>query len=137
VEYHARDSKNPGLDEVINTVFKNTWYASRKNGLDGEIQKVVDMVTLHYLMGLASHGSASHQAKAVAMMKIGELNEWLKSQERRERNEGLKAHYGYAVHLIQQFMDDPSSVTVPEPVEPPAGSPIGMGSDEWCGWSSN
>ncbi|HJM11412.1 MAG TPA: zinc-dependent metalloprotease [Candidatus Marinimicrobia bacterium] len=137
VEYHARDSKNPDLDEVINTVFKNTWYASRKSGLDGEIQKVVDMVTLHYLMGLASHGSASHQAKAVAMMKIGELNEWLNSQEKRERNEGLKAHYGYATHLIQQFTDDPSSVTVPEPVDPPAGSPIGMGGDDWCGWSGN
>lgn len=137
VEYHARNSSNPGLGEVIDAVLAKTWHASRESGLDGEIQRVVDMVTLHHLMRLAANKAASHQVRAVATLKIGELRKWLSQQDRRQRNERQLAHIRYGGQLIDRFIDDPSTVTVPAPVEPPAGSPIGMGEDDWCGWNGN
>ncbi|MEE2876926.1 MAG: zinc-dependent metalloprotease [Candidatus Neomarinimicrobiota bacterium] len=137
VEYHARNSKNPGLEEVIDTILEKTWYEGRENGLNGEIQRVVDMVSLHHLMRLAANEASSHQVRAVAFLKIGELKEWISQQDRRQRNEKLLAHYRYGHQLINRFLDDPSTVTVPAPVEPPAGSPIGMGGDDWCGWNGN
>jgi hypothetical protein len=73
----------------------------------------------------------------VATLKIGELRKWLSQQDRRQRNERQLAHIRYGGQLIDRFIDDPSTVTVPAPVEPPAGSPIGMGEDDWCGWNGN
>ncbi|MBH31310.1 MAG: peptidase [Candidatus Marinimicrobia bacterium] len=137
VEYNARNSNNPGLSEVINSILGKTWYASREKGMEGEIQRVVDMVTLHHLMRLAGHEGASHQVRAMATLKINELRAWLTQQDRRLKDDKLLAHYRYGGQLIDRFFDDPSIVTVPAPVEPPAGSPIGMDGDQWCGWNGN
>lgn len=137
VEHHARDQKYPGLGEMIDSVLGGTFFAKRQTGLKGEIQRVVDMVTLHHLMKLAANEAASHQMRAVAMLKIGELDSWLAQQDRSQLDESLLAHYRYGRQLIDHFLEDPSTATVPAPVEPPAGSPIGMGGDDWCGWNGN
>ncbi len=37
VEFHARDVKNPGLEEVLDAVINATWKSSRDPGYFGEI----------------------------------------------------------------------------------------------------
>ena len=137
VEHHARDPKYPSLSEVMDTVLDGTWYSERSGRYHGEIQKVVDAVTLYYLMALAADDRATDHVRAVAHLKLSQLGEWLETQSRRQKDEGLLAHYRYALNRIERFQKNPSSVTMPEPVDPPAGSPIGMGGSDWCGWNDN
>ena len=56
IEYHSRDAKCPGLDEVIGKVLGASWKAVRMAGLEGETQRVVEDVALYRLMGLAESG---------------------------------------------------------------------------------
>lgn len=135
VEYHARDSKNPSLSEVINTILNKTWYADQENGINGEIQRVVDMVTLYNLMSLISNKNSTNQVKAETMEKIIELKKWLVQQDRRKHNKSLLAHYRYAIHLIDKFEKDTSLITISKPLSPPAGSPIGTDLSKWCSWN--
>ena len=135
VEYHARDSNNPSLSEVINKVLNKTWYTDRKNGMYGEIQRVVDMVTLYNLMNLVSNKNSTNQVKAETMEKIVSLKKWLIQKQKRERNTSLLAHYKYATTIINKFEKDTSSITIDKPLSPPAGSPIGTDLNSWCNWN--
>jgi hypothetical protein len=38
VEYHARDPKSPGLDEVIDQTLQTTWESPRQSGLLAQTQ---------------------------------------------------------------------------------------------------
>ena len=135
VEYHARDSNNPSLSEVINKVLNKTWYTDRKNGMYGEIQRVVDMVTLYNLMNLVSNKNSTNQVKAETMEKIVSLKNWLIQKQKRQRNTSLLAHYKYAITIIDKFEKDTSSITINQPLSPPAGSPIGTDLNSWCNWN--
>lgn len=135
VEYHARDSNNPSLSEVINKVLNKTWYTDRKNGMNGEIQRVVDMVTLYNLMKLVNNVNSTNQVKAETMEKIVSLKNWLIQKQKRQRNTSLLAHYKYAITIIDKFEKDTSSITINQPLSPPAGSPIGTDLNSWCNWN--
>jgi hypothetical protein len=126
VEYHARDSKQPGLGKVIDTTFEKTWKMSKSGDYHGEIGRTVDMVVLRNLMGLAVNDNASEQARAIAMYKIDELNKWITSAYANEKNEGQRAHLFYASNEISEFKKNPERFKKFEMLTPPAGSPIGM-----------
>jgi hypothetical protein len=64
VEYHARDSKNPGLDEVIDRLLTATWKSTRTNPALAEVGRTVDDVVLYRLLSLASNDAASEQTRA-------------------------------------------------------------------------
>ena len=135
VEYHARDSNNPSLSEVINKVLNMTWYTDRKNGMNGEIQRVVDMVTLYNLMNLVGNKNSTNQVKAETMAKIAGLKKWLIQKQKRQRNNSLLAHYKHAITIIDKFEKDTSSIAINKPLAPPAGSPIGTDLNSWCHWN--
>src|ERR1043165_6742576 len=50
VQFHARDPRNPGLDEVIDRIINSTWKAPTANGYPGGIQHTVNKVVLKNLM---------------------------------------------------------------------------------------
>jgi len=135
VEYHARDSNNPSLSEVIKKVLNMTWYTDRKNGMNGEIQRVVDMVALYNLMNLVSNKNSTNQVKAETMAKIAGLKKWLIQKQKRQRNNSLLAHYKHAITIIDKFEKDTSSIAINKPLAPPAGSPIGTDLNSWCHWN--
>jgi hypothetical protein len=130
VEHHARDSKYPGFGETVDRLVASTWKADRKEGLESEIQRVVDSVVLHGMMSLAANDRASNQVRAIAFLKLDELKDWLAGQIGKEEDEFQKAHFLYAIAQIERFQRNPEKATVPAPLEPPPGSPIGMD----CGW---
>ena len=101
----------------------------------GEIQRVVDMVTLYNLMNLVSNKNSTNQVKAETMEKIVSLKKWLIQKQKRERNTSLLAHYKYATTIINKFEKDTSSITIDKPLSPPAGSPIGTDLNSWCNWN--
>jgi hypothetical protein len=139
VEYHARDSRYPGLGEVLDKILDATWKAPMKPGYEGEIQRTVAMVMLYDLMSLASGERASNQVRAIADLRLDLLKSWLIEQNNFTRDENQQAFLRYAANQIKRFQDDPKKMNLTKPNDPPDGQPIGMDwwskSDiEWCDW---
>jgi len=120
VEYHARDSRQPGLAAVINRLLAATWKSARASGYNGEVQRVVDSAVLYHLMALAANDRALAQARAIARFSLGELSKSLKTTDLDDL-----AHFQYAQAQIKRFLDDPKIIPVPRPLDPPDGQPIG------------
>ena len=127
VEYHARDAKYPGLDEVIERLITATWKAPHADGYKAEIRRSVDMVVLTRLMGLAADSQASNAVRAVSTSQIESLRAWIAKQLAVTTDAAQKAHFEYALSQIKLFQTDPKKMNLSPPPEPPAGPPIG----EW------
>jgi hypothetical protein len=129
VQFHARDSRNPGLGEVIDRILSATWKAPPASGYAGEIQHTVNMVVLTNLMSLAASDRASNQVRAIASWKIEQLKGWLNSQRRLTTDENQRAFLYYSAEQIKRFQDDPKKINLTSPQPPPDGQPIGT--DRW------
>lgn len=118
IEYHARDGRNPGLDEVIDRLIAATWKA---RGLT-EVARSIDNVVLYRLMLLASDPQTLEQARAIAFLKLDDLRKWLTTIA--APDVATRAHYLFAATQIKRFQDDPEQIGVGQPAAPPDGSPI-------------
>jgi len=125
IQYHARNPELPGFHEVLDELISFTWKAPARSGLEGEIQRVVNYVTLYNLMGLVGSDRTAPQVKAIAMLKVVELQSWLKSQVQKNRDIYHGAHFVFALAQIELFQKDPSKFQLPESLAAPPGAPIG------------
>jgi len=130
VDYHARDSRYPGLDEVVDRLVNATWKA-HYSGYDAEVNRSVDEVVLRSLIGLALNENASTQSRAIASLKIQELKDWLTAQLKTVKDEDQRAHFHFALSTISTFEQRPRDLMITKPVTPPDGQPIGSGGDNW------
>lgn len=127
VEYHARNTSNPGLEEVIDKLLGVTWHAARgvasdRNAGLAETARTIDNVVLYRLMLLAQNQQASEQARAITYLKLDDLKKWLAS--RQTTDAGERAHFVFAGAEIRRFEDDPKQIGVSKPAAPPDGPPI-------------
>jgi hypothetical protein len=139
IQYHARDSRNPGLVEVLDKIIASTWKAPVGAGYNAEIQRTVNMVVLMDLMALASGERAQNQVRAIVEMKLEELRRWSIFQQDLTRDESQKAFLFYAANQIKRFQDDPKKMNLTKANDPPDGQPIGtdwwtLSDREWCDW---
>jgi Met-zincin/Domain of unknown function (DUF5117)/Domain of unknown function (DUF5118) len=134
VEFHARNSENPGLDEVIESVLNATWKSPHPKGYNGEIANVVDEVVLYDLMALAANEHETDQVRAIAWFELKHLWEWLSSPSEVEKAMLLNAQALYAIRQIELFEKDPKHISLTPPVEPPDGPPIGSMGTLDCDW---
>jgi len=139
VEFHARDSRNPGFDEVLDKILEATWKAPSGTGYQAEIRRTVNMVVLNDLMALAAGERASNQVRAIAEFKLEELKKWLAAQQRVLENEKQKPFLFYAENQIKRFQEDPKKMNLTKPNDPPDGQPIGtdwwtLSDRDWCDW---
>jgi hypothetical protein len=139
VEYHARDPRYPGFDEVLDKIIAATWKTPSGNGYNAEIQRTVNMVVLLDLMSLASGERASNQVRAIAESRLALLKDWLTSQRNLTRDENQQAFMSYAANQIKRFQEDPKKLNLSKPNEPPDGQPIGtdwweVADRDWCDW---
>ena len=138
VQFNARDSRNPGLGEVIDKILLSTWKAPQATGYAREVQHTVDMVILVDLMSLASSERSPNQVRAIAELKLDQLKNWIASQRTIVADENRRAFLFYASEQIKRFQDDPKKMNLTRPQDPPDGQPIGM--DWWekaaigCDW---
>jgi Met-zincin/Domain of unknown function (DUF5117)/Domain of unknown function (DUF5118) len=134
VEFHARDSANPGLDEVLDAVLAATWKSPHPSGYNGEVVNAVDDVVLYDLMALAANEHATDEVRAIASLKLHELRDWLNAPSGGRPAISDQAHIFFAASQIELFEKDPKRIDLTMPVEPPDGPPIGgMGSLD-CDW---
>jgi hypothetical protein len=129
VQFHARDSRNPGLGEVMDRILAATWKAPAAKGYAGEIQHTVNMVVLTDLMSLATNDRASNQVRAIASWKLEQLKTWLNTQRRVTTDENQRAFLYYSFEQIKRFQEDPKKMNLTTAQPPPDGQPIGM--DQW------
>ncbi len=139
VEFHARDSRNPGFDEVLDKILDSTLKAPARAGYQGEIQHVVNMIVLNDLMALASGERASNQVRAVAEYRLDVLKSWLIDQRNLTRDQNQTAFVLYAANQIKRFQEDPKKMNLTKPNDPPDGQPIGtdwwtLADRDWCDW---
>jgi hypothetical protein len=130
VEFHARDARNPGLDEVLDAIVGATWKSAREPGYPGEISRVVDYTVLYDWMALAGNDQASPQARAIAALKLEQLRAWAAGAESGKNSEE-RAHLYFAATRIAQFQKDPKVIPLPAPAQPPDGPPIGDDEEAW------
>lgn len=117
VQYHAENSNNPSLDEVMHTLINATWGANPPSGLDGDVCMTVRYVVLTRLIALANDESATPQVRNAATVAV----------------QNIKGHgaTGFAADLIATFERNPKEVVLPKLAEPPPGQPIG---EDYSGW---
>jgi hypothetical protein len=125
VEFHARNSANPGLDEFLGAVLSASWKAPHGSGYVAEIARVVDDVVLADLMNLSADVSASDQVRAIASQQLGDLKQWLGKAAAAASDRGQRAHLLFAANQIERFQKDPHKVDLTPPAVPPDGPPIG------------
>lgn len=122
----ARDAAQMGFGGLVRRLLAVTWGAAPLGGMRGEVQKAVNMAVLHHLMALAANEGASFGARAQAHSALVGLRKDLAG--RRVGDSAWGALYGFAAAQIERFEREPKVVSVPRPIEPPPGQPIG------CGW---
>ena len=126
VVFAARDPRFPSLGEIVGTILSATWKASSEVGYRSEIHRVVDIAALYHLMALAANQNAASQARAIALLKLDELAQWLKQTIPETTDSNQQAHYVFAMDQIKRFREDPAKLPLPQPAEAPPGQPIGM-----------
>ena len=125
VEFHARDNSLPGLAEVLDQLLNQTWKQTSESSYHMEIQRRVNERVLYHLMALASQEEAAGQVKAIALLKLFDLEAWLKGNIPAFTDTAQQAHFTFALTEIERFRRSPSSLSLPRPLPMPAGSPIG------------
>jgi len=139
VEFHARDPRYPGWDEVLDKIIEATWKEPVGASYHAEIRRTVNAVVLNNLMSLAANDRPSNQVRAIAEYRLSLLRDWLMTQRDLTSDENQRAFIIYAANQIRRFQDDPKKMNLTRPNDPPDGQPIGMDwwtlSDrEWCDW---
>ncbi len=125
-EYHNRDANQPGLEMILNRMLDATWRSKKQTGYPGALSMVADNSLLMHLLNLASNKETSDEVKAIAWIKIQDLNQYAAQEYINSSDSEIKAHYGYAIHQIKQFMENPEKFRQPDKILPPQGPPIGM-----------
>lgn len=133
IEQNARDSKQPGLDEMLDTIFAATWSKPAGDDYGGEIQRTVNYSALTHLIDLHANPASTAQTKAVLRLKLMALASDL---GRNGGNEVLppaqRAHLLEGHRMITDYFAHPKDFVPLNTAPPPPGMPIGDILD--CGW---
>jgi hypothetical protein len=121
---HAENPEQPAFDELLNALMQASWRAPRRAGVEGAIQRRMNIQVLERLMLLAGNRAAGDDVQAQAFDRVNQLDGWLSRQASSDDGE-WRAHYAHARWQIERLREDPSSLAQIVPVEPPPGSPIG------------
>ena len=126
VEYHAQDSAEPSLTDVINATLKSTGSAASFTGLELQIKYAVDDRILEALLALGASNQSSAMTRATVRSAVTSLRDQLRSSS----SEQDTAFHEMEASRINQFLNDPAKFTPAKPIAAPPGMPIGDDLDE-------
>ncbi|HEY4108719.1 zinc-dependent metalloprotease [Puia sp.] len=130
IEYQARDERQPGLIPVLNKLLDKTWKTPLKPGYKGELQVLVDNLTLKHLLALAADPKNAENVRGEALLAITDLATWMGLQVVSGEPRWKAALY-FGLSQINEFTKNPDKF-IPQPaMEMPPGAPIGMPDDEF------
>ena len=123
IEHHARNSKLPSLESVIDQSISVTFKSAPKPGLEGSIQMATNYALFTNLTKLALHKNAFAETRAVTFLKLDQLKIWLAAKT--TTDEEWRAHYNYLIKQIDALQENPDEYKVESLLPPPPGMPIG------------
>ena len=124
VEYQSRDNTQPGLIQVLDKLITQTWKAPQQNWYKGELQRLVNNLTLKQLLTLAATTSAPESVRGIALLEIDGLKKWMHvSMNTAIGNQ--KANLLFGLSQIDEFEKNPAQFKPAQVLVMPDGSPIG------------
>jgi hypothetical protein len=130
IEFQARDAHQPGLIPVLNKLIDKTWKTPLQPGFKGELQVLVDNLTLKHLLALAADPKNAENVRGEALLAITDLSTWMGLQVVTAEPRWKAALY-FALSQVNDFTKNPDKF-IPQPaLEMPPGAPIGMPDDEF------
>ncbi len=127
VQYQARDNAQPGLIPVLDKLLAQTWKAPQQAGYKGELQRLVNSLTLKQLLTLAATNTAPESVRGIALLEIDGLKKWMHSTVNTSAG-NQKANILFGLSQIEEFEKNPDKFKPAPVLNMPDGSPIG--SDE-------
>lgn len=124
VEYHSRDSNQPGLEKVLDRVIKETIFSKAKNNHNGEIKRAVDHVILDHLISLSNNKASSPSTQSIVLGNIQSLR--FELGRKKTNSEKDEYHSNLLKRKIDIYLNDPKNYQAIEVPKAPPGSPIGM-----------
>ncbi|PWJ55908.1 uncharacterized protein DUF5117 [Dyadobacter jejuensis] len=128
IEYNARDSKQPGFMAVADKLIESTWKKPLESGYRGELQILVNNLTLKAFLGLAADTEASESVRGEALLKIDGLQKWMTSIVEQAPLK-QKANLLFGLSQIGAFKANPDKFKPASVLSMPAGAPIMGGMD--------
>jgi hypothetical protein len=128
IEYNARDNKQPGFMAVADKLIEKTWKAPLETGYRGELQVLVNNLTLKGLLALAADTEATESVRGEALLKIEELGDWMKSTVK-TGSPKQKANILFGLSQMDEFKKDANKFKPTKVLAMPAGAPIMGGMD--------
>ncbi|TXK38147.1 DUF5117 domain-containing protein [Pontibacter qinzhouensis] len=125
IEYNARDREQPGFMAVADKLIESTWKAPMQTGYHGQLQTMVNNLTMKHLLALAANSKAPENARGQALLKVEELREWLNSNMATAQA-NQKANMLFALSQIEGFRAEPNKFEPGPQFTMPPGAPIGM-----------
>lgn len=122
---HAADYSQPGFLTLLHSLNKASWLQSRRDGVEGAIQRIKNEQVLQALMALASNTSATAQVRGQALLVIQRIDKKLTSLKKGSANGAWAASYEKAKLDIARWLDNPSEFAPGKSQNVPPGSPIG------------
>lgn len=135
IEYNSRDNKQPGLMPVIDKLFEKTWKAPAVAGYKGELQTLVNNLSLKYLLTMAADAKAPENVRGEALLKVDELGKWMKTKAVTAAPK-QKANILFGLAQIEEFNRNPDKFQPASPLDMPPGAPI-MGLMDFMGCSQS
>lgn len=119
VQQKALDTKQLGLNDVLETLVDETLKTGHKDAYLQEVQRTINYNVIKHLMNLSTHRAAIPQVKAFAKAQLTTL----KDTYRLAKDDAVHAQYMY--REIKNFLDDPEDFKALPAPKIPDGSPIG------------
>jgi len=118
VEYHARDSANLSLGELLDRTLAATrpTHHSPNDSLAEQVQSAVYARTVEALLTLAANPQASFAVRAQSAAKLEQV---------KQHADANSPEDAYLIHRIVQFQTHPETFTVAAAIQAPPGMPIG------------
>jgi hypothetical protein len=128
IEYNARDSNQPGFMPVVDKLLEKTWKGPVLTGYRGELQTLVNNLSLKYLLRLAADSKSPENVRGEALLKVDELKNWMKSKVS-ATGDKRKANLLFGLSQIEEFYKDPEKFQPASVLDMPPGAPIMGGMD--------
>lgn len=128
VQQKSLDPLQLGLDEVFKTLIDHSFKQRHKEVYFDELQHIVNVNVLKYLMRLAVTDAAYFQVQAQAFEALSQIQAFLVDKKNMV---SYTAHYQ---HLLNVFFEHPEKFQLEAAPSLPDGAPIGI---EMCNYLSN
>jgi hypothetical protein len=135
-EHHSRDARLPSLESVIDKLMSASVKVAPKQGYEGAVQMATATALFNNLSKLSVNKDASMPVKAIAQLKLAQLQQWMAPRIGSTADEEWKAFYSYLNNAIGQMKEDPDKFVEQKILDAPPGMPIGS-TEDICGFKSD